>query len=433
MKNISVFQIVVMGVFVLIAGIGLFMFATYSGSSDTGTTGPVVIWGTLPKTAFDTVIQKAGKGTPLSVATYIEKQPESFAAEYINAAASGASPDLLVLSSDEIMALQHTLGFISYESVTERGFRDTFIDGAQILLSPEGIRGFPLAIDPLVLYYNRSLLSSAGVAEPPRTWESVGAIVPQLTAVTNQQTITRAGIALGGYGNIQHAREILTAFFLQAGVPLAQAGAGNQRNTFFTASNGSGVLPAEAALRYYTTFANPAQTTYTWNSTLPNSRSLFLSGDLALYIGFGSEYAALQQANPNLNFDITRMPQPGNASGRSTYGKIYAFVLPKASPNQTGALTAAFAFAPTDVAGSFIQALGTMAPVRRDLIATGSTDPIRSVVYGEALVARTWLSPDASAVDGIFSAMISNVISGRTRIGEALPIAERAIGAAYTQ
>jgi len=431
MKNISVFQLVVMIVFVAIAGIGLFMFATYSGSSTAVTNGPVVIWGTLPKEAIDAVIGGGEKNGPFATVSYIQKQPESFVSEYINAAAAGDSPDLLLVSSDEIMALQHTLSFISYESVPERSFRDAFIDGAQALLSPEGLYAFPVAIDPLVLYYNRALLSSAGIAEPPRTWEAVGAMVPDLAIVSGGQTVSRAGIALGGYSNIEHAREILTAFFLQAGVPLADAKLGGQRNTFLT--GGSGVPPAEAALRYYTAFANPAQTTYTWNSTLPNSRALFVSGDLALYIGFGSEYASLKQANPNLDFDVARMPQPGTAQTRSTYGTMYVFALPKTSKNPAGALTAAFAFGPTEAARSFIGAAGTLAPVRRDLIAAGSTNPVRSVVYAEALVARPWLSPDAGTVDAIFGAMISNVTTGRTRYLEALSAAERALSAAYAE
>lgn len=418
--------------FVVAAGVGLFMFATYSGSGSAGAV-PVTVWGTLPRAAFDAVTGQSEKGSALSLVTYVEKRPESFAAEYINAAASGSSPDLIVLPSDQLTALQHTLSSISYESVTERGFRDTFIDGTHTLLAPDGIRGIPLVVDPLVLYYNRSLLSSAGVAEAPRTWEAVGAMVPQLAVVANQQVITRAGIALGGYANIEHAREILTAFFLQAGVSFPRSLAPGQRSSFFTELNSSGIPPAESALRYYTAFANPAQTTYSWNSALPNSRSLFLSGDLALYIGFGSEYAALKQANPNLDFDVARMPQPGNAAVRSTYGNIYVLALPKASSNVAGALTTAFALVSGDAAKTFVAATPHLASTRRDVVSLPTSDPVQVVVNAEALIARSWLSPDAGAVDAVFGAMISSVISGRARVLDALSVAERAISAAYPQ
>ncbi len=429
--KISLFQIIVIGAFVAAAGIGLFVFATYSGSSNNANTAPVVIWGTLPASAFTATIQQAGKDSVLAVASYVQKQPETFESEYINAAASGNAPDLLVVSSDQLLGLWHTLTPISYDAVPERNFRDTFIDATDVLLGPEGLYGVPLALDPLVLYYNRPMLASANIAEAPRTWEEVAALVPKIASVDSRKEVVRAAVALGGYGNIVNAKEIIATLFMQAGVPLEESSQGGPNASFFTRTVTGGDVPAEAALRYYLAFANPAQDTYTWNGTLPSSRASFLGGTLALYLGFGSEYASLRQGNPNLSFDIARMPQPGTATLRSTYGKVYAFVLPKASKNPAGALTVALAFTPNETMKAFADNVGTLAPVRRDLLSANTSDPIASVVYKDALVARGWLSPNASATDTIFGAMISNVISGRTRIIESLTTAERAISAAY--
>ena len=85
MKNISLFQVIFIGAFVVLAGVGLFVFGSYSGGSDTvNTIGPVTVWGTLPSSALTKALDASIATNPsLKGVTYIEKQSSSFISDFI--------------------------------------------------------------------------------------------------------------------------------------------------------------------------------------------------------------------------------------------------------------------------------------------------------------------------------------------------------------
>src|SRR3989344_8822100 len=119
---------------------------------------------------------------------------------------------------------------------------------------------------------------------------------------------------------------------------------------------------------------------------------MFEAGDLALYFGYASEYQTIKQKNPHLNFDITVMPQADQASVKMTVGRIQGFAIVKTSSNLAGAMRASLLLSGSDMAKGIAEAT-KLPPVRRDLLAVRPTDPIQSVFYGSALIARAWHDP----------------------------------------
>jgi ABC-type glycerol-3-phosphate transport system substrate-binding protein len=181
-------------------------------------------------------------------------------------------------------------------------------------------------------------------------------------------------------------------------------------------------------MNFYTQFANPAKTVYTWNRSLPASRQAFIAGDTALYIGFASERPFLTLANPNLDFDMVPIPQPGVSSEVTTYGTLYAFAIPKASRNPAGAFSAALALSDAEPLLS-VARVASMAPARRTLLVPSQQDLFSPVFYPQALVARSWLSPLPVDTDSVFASMISDITSGRRDTADALRTAEQALNA----
>ena len=59
------------------------------------------------------------------------------------------------------------------------------------------IFAMPLYSDTLALYYNKDLLSQAGIARPPRTWEELEIQVQTLTKIDEYGNITQSGISMG--------------------------------------------------------------------------------------------------------------------------------------------------------------------------------------------------------------------------------------------
>ncbi len=431
MKNISTFQAVLIGVFGLAAVIGLFIFSTHSsGGNKSQTMGRVVIWGTLPKAPMRAALADLSqKNKEIQNISYIAKRPADFVNDLTEAIASGKGPDLILTSQGYLNTLSGVLSPIPYTAIPQRNFLNTFANIGAVYLSKNGIYGIPVGIDPLILYYNRTLLSSVSIVAPPATWEALTGFVPRITQTTSSRNVSRALIALGSYNNVHNALGILSNFFLQAGLPIVSR---NPRGGYLVSLGAAqtntinGVPPGESLLRFYTSFADPTEVSYTWNSTLPDSQQMFLSGNEALYLGYASEARFFAKANPNLAFDIAPVPQLQSAATKTVYANVYALSIPHGSHNPRGALLATSILSSAAAEHDIAHATG-FAPALRSLLASPPNNPVSAVVYPAAIMAHTWLSPAPATTNQIFSSMIQDVITGRISITQALTNAARAI------
>ncbi|MBX2866715.1 extracellular solute-binding protein [Candidatus Kaiserbacteria bacterium] len=422
MNNIRPFQIILLGVFGLFAVFGLIYFGLYkgSGSGDPAYAGGVEIWGTVDGGAVRSVIEGLTSTVEgFGQVRYIEKDPQSFNLELLNAIAEGRAPDLIVLASDQMLTHRAKLFTMPYETLSERTYRDIYVDGTDIFLFPDGIYGLPFAVDLLVMYWNRDMFASFGIPNAPRTWETlVSEVVPKLTRVGSDLTISQSAIAFGEYANVSHAKEILSMLFLQSGTNIVEEKSGSYTVTIGE-RNEQGLPPATAALSFYTQFALPTSATYSWNRAFASDRAAFTGGVLGTYFGFGSEYDSIERANPNLNLDIQSVPQGVTANTYRGYGIFYAFSIPRAAGNPEGAYAAMQVLTEQTTANKLAQAL-RMAPVHRATIAAGTTDVNDQVLYQAALISHGWLDPDSVGSTEVFRLMVEDVTSGRSRVSDAV-------------
>lgn len=431
MANLRPFQIILLAIFGFLALLGLTLFATFRGDNSAQKTGAVVVWGTLPAAQVTPSLNQMKElHKQFSKVSYVERDEATIGRELSDAIATGAGPDLVIISQESLVAERGKVNLIPSSSLSERTYRDTYLPIYELYLTEGGSYGIPLVVDPLVLYYNKTLIANAGAVRPPATWEAVTGLAPYLTVVNDAQTISRSTIAFGTYGNVDHARAILSLLFFQAGQSItAESGQGLRATLARSSTDATGGSATESALNFYTEFANPNKTIYSWNRSLSSSRQAFTVGDVALYPGYASEVKRLAAANPNLNFDMAPVPQPGTAAVRVTYAKAYAMVIPKAARNASGAYQTAMAFTAADTLPSLARALG-MAPAVRAYLTPSNKDLYESVYYPEALIARGWLSPAPTATDSIFASMIDNVNSGRMSVNQAIVTADQALSAA---
>lgn len=432
--KISLFQGILMGVFGLGAVIGLFVFATYKGSSSEVIVGPVLIWGTLPKEGMEATLGGLSSVDPdLKNVTYVEKNAATLANDLATAIATGVSPDLVLASQEELTALAKFIAPIPFSTLSAATYESTFINEGNLFMAPNGgYYGIPFLVDPLVLFSNRTILSSSGIARPPNTWEAMIGLVPSVALLTPSRQVTRGLIALGTYGNVRDARAILSTLFIQTGVPLAKRSTAGTLVADLGVPTDNEASLGKAVLGFYTQFADAAKASYTWNASLPDSEQMFQNGDLALYLGYVSRARSLRAANPNLDFAVTEVPQPATASVKSVYGLVYAFMIPRGAKNPAGAFSVAALFShPTEQKAA--SATIGLAPATLSQLSTLPSDPIAAVAYSEALYARGWLSPAAASTDQVFSGMIGNVTSGRSTIDTALSTAEQSLTALLQQ
>ncbi len=429
--KVSLFQGVLIGVFVLAALLGLYAFATYQGSvSSADEVGKVVVWGTLPGTDLTTALNAISRiDASFKTVSYVEKNSATLPAEIATAIATGAPPDLILASQEEMHSLRKFIATISSKTVSPSTFTNGFIDESSLLMVPDGsgYYGVPFLVDPLVLFWNDDILASNGIAKPPATWEALVGLVPTLAILTPTKQITRGLIALGTYNNVHNARGILSALFLQTRIPISTRGSGDiYRAELSSALGGGGSSAGEAVVGFYTQFADPSKVSYTWNNSLPDSRQSFQTGDLALYLGYVSEARTLTALNPNLNFKVAPLPQPATASEKTTYGRLYSLMLPRGARNASGAFKIATLLTKSAEQKIMSEVTG-LAPVSRTSLATPPADAVAAVAYSSALYSRGWLSPAAGGVDAVWSSMITDVITGRQSAGAALTKAAGAL------
>jgi ABC-type glycerol-3-phosphate transport system substrate-binding protein len=432
------FEVGLLVAFAVLGAVALLLLRTYSPdpkSNESSFSGYVDVWGTLPYESFDRVRLEIQNTVPeFNQVSYRYIPPENFDEVFINALADQKSPDLILVSHERIVQHRNRIQLYPYDAFSQRDYRNLFLDGAEIFMLPQGIFGFPIAVDPLVMYYNRDILSSNGFITPPRTWEEiVGEIVPRLTMRDFNRTIQRSAIAMGEYSNVRNAFGIMSALAFQggsAGVVL-QDGLYRVRldESSFTGAE-SNTRPFSNAVSFYTNFNSIQNTLYSWNRSLPLDRDMFLREDLAIYFGYGSEGQELAARNPNLNFDIAELPQSSTANVRRTYGRFYALAMPQQSPNKPAAGQVLRQFLNPQYADQYAK-LNNMSSVHRTSVMLGSDDLYGRVYFNVAPSARAWLNPNLPLVDSVFTRMLDDISANRSRPADAAADAMVRISSVY--
>lgn len=414
------FELVLIVVFGTLFILALVLLRTYTPPADENTSSigaGVSIWGTLPADVFESVLGKNREtDKAFSGVTYRYIPPENFDQVFIDALADQKAPDLIFMAHESLVKHRNRLQPIPYESFPIRDFRSTYIDGAEIFALSDGIYGLPMGVDPLVMYWNRDLFSTQNLINPPVTWEElVNEVVPALTVRDFNRNIERASVAMGEYQNIKNSLPLFSALLLQGGSAMVTESDSQYVVRLDESLSNPSAKPFVSAATFFTNFSNVSNTLYSWNRSLPLDREMFLSEDLAIYFGLGSEGRILASKNPNLNFDVAEVPQGATATVKRTYGLYYSLVMPKTATNPKGA------FAVMQILGDESNAKQltdgyNFAPARRSLLGQGSNDVYGRVTYLSAPNSRGWLNPATNNLSEVLSKMLEDISSNRSSI-----------------
>ena len=423
------FQTILLGIF-----IGGFVFAVliFSGLIDFGSekdedlslTGEVTIWGTLPKVYFTEAFEIVSSDKEGLIIKYVEKDRDTYQTELVGAFAKGEGPDVYIISTDMIKENESFVYKIPYVSYPEKDFKTSYIDGADIYLDEQGVFGFPILSDPLVLYYNNDILSNNSIVNPPKTWDELFDLNKRLTKKDGNGIISQSMIALGSYNNVNHAKDILATLLIQNGNNLIRKEIEDVNTVYSSVLRenplGYSVLPIDATLDFYMIFSNMSSPYYSWNRALPNSLDMFTSGKLAFYIGRASELFKIQSQNPNLSFNVTELPQMKDTNFKRTYAEIYAMVVNKNSVNLSSSVGVAGSFALVDNSRT-ISTLSSLPPVLRNLLSERPKDnSYLETFFDSVIISRSWLDPNEKKTEVIFRDLIENISSNALGVSDAV-------------
>jgi len=425
----STFQMVIFGLFAFSLVAAVLVFAGFSGggSSDRAI-GQVVMWGSVDRNSMDAYLRTLLDEDSLAGNIEYREIPEdTFQLELVEALASGTGPDLFILDQSNLLRHWSKIQPISYDEISERQFKDSFIDEAEMFMGSDGIRALPLSVDPLVLYWNRDIFAEEGFAKPPVYWSELFLLSERITKRDKANNIERATIAFGEFDNINHAKDIVATLIMQAGGEIVGLSEDRQLYASLTSGRDTNEISAsQTALRFYTEFADPVKNVYSWNRSLPMSQDAFTQGKLAMYIGYASEVELIQETNAHINFDIAPLPQieGGEQKRTLTFGRLYALAVPRTAANVYGGSQMAQYLTSKKPSRLFAEITGVPSP-RRDLLSAEPKDALDLIFRNAALISRAWLDPHAEETTAIFRRMITDVTSGTRRLSDTINRADQ--------
>lgn len=423
MGSTTNFQIVLLIMFGFLAVIAVLMFAGVipGGSSFLGdkSAGEIVMWGPAGGDNLQRFFEDLSLANEKTVRIrYVAQAPETYLDKLIEAFARGGGPDAFFVDQNMIDRLTGKITDIPFSVYAERDFRDNFVDGAAIFAGTSSLKALPLLVDPLMLYYNRTLYSSAGIAVPPARWDDFLGGISALNRRDERGNFKLTAAPLGEFVNIQNAKYILSTLMLQAGNPITTNESDGSYRFDLANDYGFSPAPAVAAVNFYLQFSNPSLAVYSWNRSMDDDQSLFIAEQAAAYFGFASELSRLKAKNPHLALDVAPLPQK-DLTRRFVYGSFTGIAIAGNSRQKSLAYAASRLLTETANLSKLAEVIG-IPPARRDLLSRAVSDPWQQAWNGSALYARSFVDPDRAQTNAILTRTLENIQTNQISAPEAL-------------
>ncbi len=412
------------GILTVLLIFAVILFFTMDSSPQPNNTGDIelVWWKTFEDTEnIQQLIQDYQELHQNVRITYVKKDSVDYEDELIKAIAAGRAPDIFAIHNDWLPKHQEIIAPMPESIMSLRTYKDSFVDVAfDDFIKDNRIYAIPLTVDVLALYYNKDLLGSANVL-PPTTWPELVNTVQKLTKVTRAGEFTTSGIALGTGNNVNRAVDIVSLIMLQNGTKFYSD---DFRNATFDQTqqlNGStkGFNPGNMALQFYTQFATPSKTSYSWNTRSDQSIDAFTQGKVAMMISYQYMQPLIKARAPNLNWDVTLVPQLSNEVAKVNFANYWGETVSKTSPN-------------SQVAWDFLNFISSKAELtkyyakhkipssRQDIIPSQLGDTELGPFAQSALTARSVYKKDAKVYEAVFLKMIDDVVLNNMDVEEVL-------------
>ena len=411
------------GVFAALLAVLIFSGKIPLGNKASTPAGEVILWGVFPESEINPIIQEFNPKAKTYRVTYKEVRESEFETALVGALANGAGPDMILVPHQIILSQISRVYPFPVTSLSEKSFKDTYVDGASLLFSPYGALALPVSIEPMVLFYNRTLFSKHGIVNPPSYWDEMVTLAPKLTILNAKNQFVESAISIGA-PNTPYAKDILMAIVGQLGqTPVLKQY--NQDGTSYLSvlantpvTQDGQVVPLTTATRFFTEFSDPTKSTYSWNQYSGNADDKFVAEKLAMYIGYSGELNTLRARNPRAEFEMTFLPQTRNYNTFTTGARMYAIATLRTSKNVTASLNVEAQFAGGGISPALSAIVGGVPALR----AYATTPGLSDVISRSMLVARGWYDSFFRDSTTYTASMLSDIINNRYGVTDAAAI-----------
>jgi ABC-type glycerol-3-phosphate transport system substrate-binding protein len=417
------------------------------------------IWGVIDDVdVYSDILRDYHTLHPNVTLNYRRLRLEEFESELLNALAEDKGPDIFMVHNTWIgkyqskiapmplstkVAVQRVVGTVKKETVyvlenqptiSLRKYKTDYPDAViadtvrSVNVSTKAdtrdiqqrVLAIPMSVDTLGLYVNKDLLNAAGIATVPPTWDAFQTAVPRLVKQDAQGELLQSAVGLGTGYNVEREPDILAALMMQNGTVMAEEDGSPTFALLPTAlSDIREEPPAFQALQFYTDFANPAKSVYTWNSKQPNSLDAFIQGKTAFFLGYSYHLPVIRARAPKINLGISPLPQiEGNPV--VNIANYWNWTVSKKTKNLDTAWNFLnFMMQPTE-ATKYLEAAKRPA-AEKSLLETQLEDEDVGVFASQVLTSKSWYrGTDPRAMEDAFQVMAENVLAGTEEIPTAI-------------
>jgi ABC-type glycerol-3-phosphate transport system substrate-binding protein len=379
-------------------------------------------WGVYDDSdVFSQLIDKFNEEFPRTRITYYKKTYETYEKDLLEAMVTGRGPDIFMLHNTWLPRYGDRISFAPESIVSFRQFQTDFVDVViNDFSSNSAVAALPLSVDTLALYYNKDIFNTASIPQPPITWDEFLDDVEKITVKDDKDNIILAGAALGTARNINRSTDILSLLMLQSGLEIFNTESGQATFNEPISVNGERYRAGERALEFYTDFANPLKSVYTWNDLMHYSIDAFYEGKTATMLNYSYHIPTIRAKASYLNFGVAAMPQIKTASKSVNYANYWGLTVSRNSPAPDRAWQFINWLAGNKENARMYLELTEKPSARRDLILEQASDPDLGIFAEQALTARSWYQVDNRSIEQILADMIESVVAGKTTIEEAV-------------
>jgi len=244
----------------------------------------------------------------------VEKSLDDIKNSLLQEISAGNPPDVVYVDSEFLFDNLNIfapykgdkLRFKDYPDVISKFFNGKFI-------------AYPIDYDPLVLFWNKDLIYSAGYIEPPKTYEDLRNLIPKSRKIIGFSSIELSPVALGTANNIDSFFEIFLVL-----------------HKLLNKDDYKSSYAFEKTLDYYTQFADKNSDYFSWDQNMENQIDSFSKEKVIMIIDFYSKKSDILKKNSRLNFAIAQIPEFSQNPKKLNYFYGHFFVVPKQSKNKLG-------------------------------------------------------------------------------------------------
>jgi len=425
----------------LLTGIACVFILTGASCSNTGAVvGPptpiTLEWWTVYKDVEDiTPLIEAYKAQYPHITINVKNlRYDTFESSLLNALAEDRGPDIFtihntavqeylpkILPMPAVTNMKHAVqkGTITKDTFTEttavpsfsaRYIANTFLDQVtQDLYFNDQLYGVPLSVDTLALFYNKALLSAAGIPLPATNYTELQEHVLKLTRQDNLGKIVQSGIAMGTGANVERFVDIISLLMMQNGTQMADSNGFALFDKLPATLGQRETLPATDALIFYTDFASPTKKVYTWNESKPNSLEAFMNGTVGYFLGYAYHRPIIDTQAPKLNYEVASMPQ---ITGNPTIN--FANYWTEVVSNKTKYPDESWNFLQfiTKPENARIYLTNASLPTATKTLVAEQVEDVKIGVFAEQLLtAKSWYKgKNPNALPGIFESLLNEIV-----------------------